>query len=193
MRKWAVIPTGNREEDYLSVIDWCKNHNIKTVTIATSTEAKEYSEGKVIFSNVLNISKWWNLGLEYIAEKEFYNDDDYLVAILNDDAVLPDNWIEEMEEAIESGVSGAGTPRGLGSQKIAGWAFALNGRHDMRLDEKLVWWYGDDDIQRQCEEESGFKLIHGLSIGNKYANSSYDFMREQIEKDEAYYNQKWGL
>lgn len=193
MKRYAVIPTGNRKEDYLSVIEWCRENNCTPVTIATTEEAYEYSVGKTINSLDMNISKWWNIGLEWIADKEFNSDKDYIVAILNDDAVLPDNWFDEMEDTIKTGVSGAGTPRGIGSEKIAGWAFALNGRHDMRFDKNLIWWYGDDDIQKQCESESGFTLIHGLNVGNKYANSSYSFMLDQIKKDEQYFYKKWGV
>lgn len=172
MKRYAIIPTGSREKDYLDVIEYCKKNNATTVTISTSDEADSYSVGKVIKNREINISKWWNLGLEYIAEKEFINDEEYIVAILNDDAVLPVHWFDKLEQPIKAGASGASGLRFGVSKQISGYAFVLNGHHDIRADESLVWYYGDDDIQRQCESEQGFTLVRRLAVGNKYARSS---------------------
>lgn len=192
MKRYAVIPTGSRKEDYLSVIDWCKRHNVTTVTISTSDEADEYSVGKKIKCRELNISKWWNLGLEYIAEKEFETNEEYVVAVLNDDVVLPENWFEMLEPMIKKGSSGASGLRFGIKRQISGYAFLLNGRHDIRADEALVWYWGDDGIQKYCESEGGFALVTGLKVGNKYARSSEVFMSEQIEKDRAYYMEHYS-
>lgn len=193
MRRWAVIPTGSRERDYLEVIEWCNKHNVTTVTISTSDEADKYSVGKVIKNRELNISKWWNLGLDYIADKEFDNQEQYAVAILNDDVILPDVWYDVMEYALNTGVSGASGQRFGTKELISGYAFVLQGRHDMRIDENLVWWWGDTDIEMQCRQESGFKIMHNLDVGNKYANSEVSRFSEQIEKDRVYFNDKWKL
>lgn len=192
MRRWAVIPTGYREDDYLEVVEWCKRHNVTTVTIATSEEAREYSQGKTIRSDVLNISTWWSLGLNCIRDKMFSNDEEYAVAILNDDAVLPNNWFELMEQELSKGFSGASGLRHRNSSAIAGFAFCLNGRHDITPDEELAWYFTDDAIQRRCEEEGGFKVLPTLRVGNKYARSSEAFMGEQIEKDRKRYYEKYG-
>ena len=192
MKRYAVIPTGNREADYLNVIAWCKAHHFTTVTIATSPEAYDYSVGKVIVNNQLNISRWWNIGLDYIAEKMFANDEEYIVAILNDDVILQDDWTEKLEPYIVQGNSGASGQRWGTKEKISGYAFLLNGRHDMRFDEKFVWYCGDDDMYQQCLTEGGFAIVKGLVVENKYARSSESLFSGQIEKDFTSYREKWS-
>lgn len=191
MRRWAVIPTSSREKDYLEVVEWCKNHDVTTVTISTSEEADKYSVGKVIKNRELNISKWWNLGLDYIAEQEFETEEEYTVAVLNDDAIMPDDWFEKLERYISDGFSGASGYRFGTRLQISGYAFLLNGRHDIRADEELVWWFGDDSVARRCEEEGGFAYVSGIEVGNKYANSTSEVFSEQIAKDRERYFEKY--
>jgi len=193
MKRYAIIPTGNRQQDYLNVYLQCKENNIIPVTIATSALAVAYSQGKVIRENEVNISKWWNLGLNWIAEKQFDSDEDYVVYILNDDIELPRGWFDTLQYEIIRGNSGASGERTGSPEKIAGYAFALNGKHDMRFDENLHWYYGDDDIQHQCESEGGFSIVKNLKVINKYARSSEKALLEQIEKDKEYYQEKYKL
>jgi len=189
MKRYAIIPTGNRPKEYLSVIESCKLAGVETITIATSKKAIAYSDGLCLYDDGLNISKWWNMGLEEIAGKE---NGDYLVAILNDDAILPSNWFDKMEKSISLGVSGASSPRSARGNKIAGYAFALSGKDNIRADENAVWWYTDDIIQRRCEMTNGFSLVYGLQVGNTYGNSSVERFQKQIDKDRLYYNEFYG-
>lgn len=184
---YAVIPTGNRPAEYKNVIDWCDKQGIHTITIATSSQAAAYAVGQTIsHTNDFNISKWWNLGLAaaYKANAEH-------VYVLNDDVILPDYWQALICEALDNGYSGASGERGKGL--ITGYAFGLHSKSRIYADERLVWWYGDDDIQRQCENAGGFAIIPGLPAENLYGNSSYITFKEQIERDAVYYHQKWAL
>lgn len=180
----AVIPTGNRPHEYQSVIDWCGANGIVPITIATSDEAQAYASGMVISDHTLNISKWWNLGIKAARSKGA----EYIL-ILNDDVVLPDEWLKLIIQALDAGHSGASGQRPVG--KISGYAFGLSAKDAILADEQLVWWYGDDDIQRQCELLGGFAVIPDLPVENKYANSSYYTFEQQILQDRAYYHQKW--
>lgn len=181
---YAVIPTGNRPQEYKSVYDWCIERGINTVTIATSDEAAIYATGIIIRDDTLNISKWWNLGLDvaYKLGAEY-------VLVLNDDVSLPDNWLPDIIKSLEVN-SGASADRGNGL--IQGYAFGLNSKDRILVDENLVWWCGDDDIQRQCELKSGFAIIPSPTVENYYANSSCERMKPQIDKDLVYYTNKWG-
>lgn len=184
---YAVIPTGNRPNEYKSVVDWCASKGITTVTIATSHEATGYATGIVVRDNTLNISRWWNLGIDiaYQAKAEH-------VFVLNDDIALPDDWALRIVEALDAGYSGASGERGTGHGLIQGYAFGLNGRQHIRADDKLVWWFGDDDIQKQCEQAGGFAIIPGMVVDNYYSNSSWVRFRQQIDMDRVYYTSKWG-
>jgi len=182
----AVIPTGSRASEYKSVIDWCTERNITPITIATSAAAEAYAEGLTISDDTLNISRWWNLGIDAARKQKA----EYIF-ILNDDVVLPDGWDERIVEALEGGYAGASGERGAGL--IQGYAFGLNAKTKVRADEGLVWWYGDDDLQRQCEQAGGFLTIPGLEPVNRYAFISSASRREQIAMDKVFYNNKWRI
>ena len=183
---YAVIPTGSRPSEYQSVYDWCIKNNIKPITVATSPAAIGYAKRQVLAGEGLNISRWWNVGLNYI----YSQGDAEIILVLNDDVTIPDSWLDQMIEAIQAGYTGASGERPIG--KIQGYAFALNAKQHVLADERLVWWYGDDDIQRQCEKLGGFAVVPGIDVPNKYANSSYSRFEAQIQLDRAYYEGKWA-
>lgn len=182
----AVIPTGSRPVDYENVYQWCLRNNVVPITIATSDAAAGYAKGLVIEDDTLNISRWWNLGIDAAYKKKAEH-----ILILNDDVVLPESWLELIVDALEGGYAGASGERGAGL--IQGYAFGLNGSLRLRADEKLVWWYGDDDLQRQCEQAGGFLTIPRLAPVNRYAFISSTSRQEQIALDKAYYNDKWRI
>lgn len=182
---YAIIPTGNRAAEYKNVYDFCIKNDITPVTIATSKIALDYSKGDVLATEKINISLWWNMGIKFAHEH-----DAEFILVLNDDVNIPDGWLENILTQLRAGASGASGERGEG--KISGFAFGLNGKDNVLADENLVWWYGDDDIQRQCEALSGFAIIPNLPVENYYANSSYSRFQQQIAKDRQYYEWKWG-
>jgi glycosyltransferase involved in cell wall biosynthesis len=183
---YAVIPTGSRPTEYQAVYDWCVRQGVQPITIATSEQAVGYASGTVLADDRLNISAWWNLGIDYAHAHKAEH-----IFVLNDDLILPDDWATRIVEALDAGYAGASGTRGDG--KITGYAFGLNGRLPIRCDEQLVWWYGDDDIQRQCERAGGFVCLPDLDVVDLYANSTQSRMQAQIDLDRAYYYSKWGL
>lgn len=189
MKIYAVIPTGSRPTEYKIVHDWCVNHGVIPITIATSPAALRYAERTVLAGEGLNISRWWNIGINYALEQR----DAEIILVLNDDITLPEGWLESAVEAIRAGYTGSSTDRGPGRNTISGYAFALDAKAKVRADENLVWWYGDDDIQRQCERKGGFGIFPAGEVTNKYANSSYNQFEQQIQQDRIYYETKWSL
>lgn len=185
---YAVIPTGNRPNEYKCVIEWCYEMGVVPITIATSEEATDYAEGIAFIDSSKNISRWWNLGLEYA-----YNNGTDVVLVLNDDVSLPETWLHSVTKAISSGCTGASGQRATDRryQKIAGYAFALNAKDRVYADENLVWYYGDDAIQRECEAKNGFKIIRDLYVDNKYGRTSERLFLKQIKLDEKYYKENY--
>ena len=185
--RFAVIPTGNRPDDYANVVKWCEDHDTTVITIATSQEAESYAKGEVIVSHDFNIQKWWNLGIDRATKLGATT-----IAILNDDAIMPDDWFDFIEPRLVDHSGASGLRFGTHA-KISGYAFALNANDGIRADERFVWWYGDDDIEQQCRNKRGFLIIPGFEVGNKYANSSAPMMRKQIRRDRWSYQNKWGI
>lgn len=186
MKRYAVIPTGNRPEEYGNLVAYLESNDVSVLTVATTPEALNYAVGEIIRCDVKNIQMWWNLGIE-----RAYELGASIVAILNDDAILPDGWFEDMESAVV-GHSGASGMRFGNQQKISGYAFVLNPADLIKADERFIWWYGDDDIQRQCEEKNGFAFVPNLEVGNVFANSSYSSMKYEIMADRKSFHRKWG-
>lgn len=185
--KYAVIPTGSRPTEYANVIEWCTKNSVIPITITTSDEARKYATGITIDDDGLNISKWWNLGLDLA-----YSKGADMVLVLNDDVVMPNNWLTPISKAIEQGASGASGERTSRNGKIAGFAFALNAKDGIRASEEFVWYHTDDFIQHACEEKHGFIIIKGLKVPNLYAFTSESMFLEQILKDRALYNAKYN-
>lgn len=185
---YAVIPTGSRPVEYQSVYDWCINKGVVPITIATSTQAIAYAKKVALAGEGLNISRWWNVGINYALKQG----DAEIILVLNDDVSLPEGWLESIVEAIRAGYTGASTDRAPGRNTIAGYAFGLDAKAKVRADEQLVWWYGDDDIQRQCEQLGGWGFIPNDGVGNKYGDSSYERFEHQIQLDRVYYEKKWA-
>lgn len=186
---YAVIPTGSRPEMYARVYQWCIDTGIVPITIATSAAAVGYGKRLTLVAEGMNISRWWNVGLKHAYAQK----DCDLVLVLNDDIVVPDGWLPAMIEAIQAGYTGASNDRALGRNTISGWAFALDPKQKVLADEQLVWWYGDDDIQRQCEALGGFGIVDSPSVDNELANSSYSKMEAQIAIDRETYARKWPV
>lgn len=185
---YAVIPTGSRPEMYQSIYQWCIDKGVVPVTIATSTQAIAYSKKPTLAGEGMNISRWWNIGIKYTLAQP----DAEIILVLNDDAVLPEGWLEAIVEAIRAGYTGASTDRAPGRNTISGYAFGLDAKAKVLADEKLVWWYGDDDIQRQCEQLGGFGIINVDGVQNLLANTLYEKMEGQIQLDRVYYERKWS-
>lgn len=181
----AIIPTGNRKEDYISIIDWCKERRIDTLTITTSKQSEEYAIDMKISDNSLNISKWWNIGLSY-AYSHYYK----TVLVLNDDVILTDFWLKKILKSLKGRSGASGARRGI---CIQGYAFALNAEDCILADEELAWWHTDDAIQKRCEEKNGFALVQGLRAINKYANSTASRFAEQIKKDRILFQERYVI
>lgn len=174
-KRFAVIPTGNRPEEYARVISWCRRNNTHPITIATTKFARSYAVGTVINdSGQLNISRWWNRGIEMAWD---YGAD--LVAVLNDDALPDDFWWDSIERNIgnNSGASGMNH-----NKAIMGWAFVLQDK-TIRCDESIKWYFTDDVVQIRCKNANGFKLIKNLEVKNTRARESEDSFVRQIERD----------
>lgn len=178
----AVIPTGNREREYKTVYEWCIRNHVTPITIATSDTSFEYAKGITLQSHELNISKWWNIGMDKADELGAET-----ILVLNDDVTLPNYWLQSILNELSKGYSGVSGERYRGSNKIAGFAFVLNAKDGIRANEELKWYHGDDHIQNDCNALNGFKIIPNLRVPNKYARSSEALFPEQIKKDTELY------
>jgi GT2 family glycosyltransferase len=207
---WAVIPSKERRTELFALITRLVNDDVNVVIVDTGYEPRlDFAESDRIhvvrFTERVNISFWWNVGLGYVAAKENFTGD-YVVAVLNDDVVVPKNFVQSLADAIKRHNVAAAFPDVYGVERdlvltaqhtfalrMSGFAFALDGKAGIMADERFVWWYGDNDIEWQARQKSGVVLVGGLKIQHLYPNSTtVGALAEQAGRDRGAFIEKWG-
>lgn len=151
MKRYAVIPTRDRPEDYARAVTAIRCQIDDLITVAH--HRARYALGNVIGydEEPPNISRMWNLGLDRAAE--LAGSEPHLVAILNDDAEVPWNWFGTVERAMaeEQTVLGSGRNSTYRTRRmICGYAFVLRGG-TLRPSENWEWWCSDDYLALAAE------------------------------------------
>ncbi len=149
-----------------------------------------------------NLSRAWNLGIDWAQEQA--TTDQWEVVIMNDDAEVPDGWVDAVrtnmrDQGAVAGCSGdhdvvlrSPGPVPL-SMRMQGWAFMLAGEKGLRIDEQFEWWFGDSDIDWQARLAGGMAMIRGFRTNNKFADG-YTVGHRQVQAaaDAERFNRKWG-
>ena len=153
---------------------------------------------------VPNISRWWNRGLNAIAglaqNKQL---DRWNVLVVNDDTIMAPGSVEVLTAGLRrhdgAQLAFPGSVEKLltqpGPDRITGWCFALRGEGGLRMDEELVWWASDNDLDWQARQRGGTVSVPGVDHQHLYPNG-YTVARpdltEQAGKDMARFVEKWG-
>ena len=133
-----------------------------------------------------NISQWWNEGLK-VAQDHLTlwgNDGEWDVAILNDDAIVPEGWFDHVSASMRAyGAAAAcsGMPRtqlliepgpiaGI-SNPLTGFAFMLAGEKGLRANEDLHWYFSDNYIDWESRKLGGTLMMTGWPVQHLHANA----------------------
>jgi hypothetical protein len=221
--RYAVIPSNGRDclKDCVDAI----MPQVDKVIIINTTQVAD-SDGRGFFdfpmrsdyldqfyapTGIINISTWWNLGLE-AAESHAYRKNRYKrwqadtwdVAIVNDDAIVPDGWFDAVVGGMRTFEATAGcsgnhtlvqrTPGPVPlDQRMFGPAFILAGQRRLKTDERFGWYCGDDDLDWRAREAGGMAMVSGFPVTHLYPNGQVTpEMQEQIARDMQYFVDKWG-
>lgn len=157
-----------------------------------------------------NISWWWNQGLDWIdrdckvrAANPWTKWD---VAVLNDDAIVPEGWFDAVTGTMRqmqcaAGCSGAYGMPVLHTQnqapplatRMQGFAFILAGELGLRADEQFIWYCGDDDLGRRAAVAGGMVMVPGFPVNHLHPNGQVnDVLAAAIPGDMQRYVDKWG-
>lgn len=158
-----------------------------------------------------NISRWWNHGLNKAAAlARSRSHDEWNVAIINDDAIVAPGWVETLSTAMRSTTAVLAYPDQCGGQqhilhtvagpvdlrqRITGFVFMLRGEAGLELDESMVWWYGDDDLDWTARGKGGSLLVPGIPVQHLHPNESTNARPElaaQAGRDRETFIAKWG-
>lgn len=156
-----------------------------------------------------NISQWWNEGLK-IAQDHFthwYGSGEWDVAILNDDAIVPEGWFDAVSTAMrEYGAAAACSGSTIGtrfftepgpipgiSNPLTGFAFILAGEKGLRANEDLHWYCGDNDLDWRSRQAGGTLMMSGFPVRHLYPNGQMTpEMHAQTGRDMQTFVDIWG-
>lgn len=212
MMKWAVIPSCCRPTELGQLVEALIADDVRPVVVDTGYSPpwkSQHSRVSVLRDDVPdpNVSRWWNIGLDYIAIMMDSLASEYVVGMFNDDVVIPERFVSRLAEAMfEHDVdiayadqAGQGTqrydwdhPPGL-YRRMSGYAYVLRGSSGIRGDETIKWWYGDDDVEWQARRGRGTLCVGGVTVHHLYPSSTtVGVLAEQAGRDQVTFLNKWG-
>lgn len=220
--RYAVIPTHDRPGDLQECIDAIGPQVDYVIVIDNAS----YPPADPVFTKSTlglivrdptqppNLSALWNIGIAMANHLEGTNlddgveVDDFWIAILNDDVIVPPGWMDQMvRELADMPASAACTDPHSSSggarlyegpltsvmERMVGWAFVLDGADGIMADERLKWWYGDTAIDVMARQKYGTVIVPGPAVLNRYANqSTTGLLAEQAGKDRATFESIYG-
>lgn len=153
----------------------------------------------------VNLSQLWNLGLDWCQEDATRQGfEEWDVAILNDDTLLPAGWFTTVQTAMRAAGAAAacsGPAAALWKEpgpvplhlRMTGWAFVLRGEYTLRADEQFHWWFGDSDLDYRSRQAGGMLMVPIGYVDNRYPNGYTNGDRQvRSHEDARLFAQQWG-
>jgi len=216
--RYAIIPSNGRECLKLCLEAILPQVDLVFVVATDVVDLLEGGKVKVLsaIGDPQNISSWWNYGLD---QAEMWasvhrpgpripvsGDPKFDVAVLNDDAIVPEGWFDAVsgtmrQMGVAAGCSGAHGMPVLHTQnqapplatRMQGFAFILAGELGLRADEQFIWYCGDDDLGRQAAMAGGMVMVPGFHVNHLYPNGQVsDKLMSAIPGDMQRYVDKYG-
>src|SRR5690349_13846488 len=158
-----------------------------------------------------NLAMWWNIGMN-MADRYFRLDKNqpYDLAILCDDAIVPEGWFDAVTQAMREANAAAGSSSPWGHpfgtiykdrpdnhimHRMCSWAFIVDGTTRVRADESMHWWWFDSDLDFRLRQSGGTVLIGTHPVANAQPNHYTNVkpeLGEQAGRDRATFAAKWG-
>lgn len=168
-------------------------------------------------SSELNISKWWDAGLNHIAK--FYDDgEQWDVLLIETDARMRIEGVATLRRIMrETDTVMAGgdwrnvlspdspphvrrdntawvpDPEHPDAGRIPGIACVVAGEAGIRHDHEFRWWLADDDFEWQHRVGGGTVLVPGVEVWHTGTQGPLTGLRLQYwEEDQHKFYEKWG-
>lgn len=211
MTTWLLTPChAPRLDDLRESLEYLGHPANRTVVVTTMPEPihSEALRATVLLSPEpgINISRWFNLGLDWIAKREA---GPYEVLCMGSDVRITHETVEALVREMRDrdlAMTGADwydvatapveirrepTP-GSVYRRIPGVAMLAAGELGLRFDEQFRWWYADDDFEWQHRVNGGTGLVRGQTLqhgaGTPLDSSRVRYAAEDLVKFLA----KWG-
>jgi hypothetical protein len=200
-KRYAVIPSNGRECLY-QCVEAIEEQVDQVIVVDTSIKSPHiymnHPKIRVLgVSGRINISRWWNIGLNYaegLAEEATAETWD--VAILNDDAIVPYGWFKEVSDMMSYRGSAAGCSGGHNitwdspspvplDMRMQGFAFIVAGQFGLRANEDLRWYFTDDYIDWESRKLGGMTMVKGYPVDHLHPNGQVTSEIQEIIAHDA--------
>ncbi|MDJ1137910.1 glycosyltransferase family 2 protein [Streptomyces iconiensis] len=208
---WAVIPSDGRP--YLADCLSSLSGQVDGIVVVANGPLRESGvPGTVTVEDTgtdRNISRWWNLGLAAVEhEAQRVRAPRWNALVVNDDIIAPPNLAISLAAALRSTGAALAYPSQHDNEarlhteaapvplehRITGYAWMLRGETQLRADETLVWWYGDDDLDWRARTAGGAALVPGCAVEHRAPNgytTAFPELAGQAGRDRATFITKW--
>lgn len=205
---WAVVPSNGRA--YLQECLGALLPQVDGIVVVNNGGSGFLGGGRVEVvpdsGSDMNISRWWNAGIDTIAGMGL---GEWNTIIVNDDVVVPTGLVAALSGSLRSTTAAVAYPNQHDCHRVmwtepgpvnlfwrlTGYCFMLRGELGLRLDESLVWWYGDDDLDWTARTRGGSLLVPGCPVEHRAPNGTMNERPElhvQAGRDRETFVQKWG-
>jgi hypothetical protein len=207
---YALVPTNGRpcfKDCLVSLQDQVAD--VLVVEGGPEAQLMNWTDLPIIREPELNISKWWNLGLKLIESwARGSNLKRWNVVIVNDDVVLPKQWVFMVSHAMRRHGVAAACSGGYGvtptvhkepgpvplQTRMQGFAFILAGEKGVRANEQLKWYFSDDHVDWMARKAGGMVQIPGYHVRHLYPNGQMTpELHAQTAEDAAAFHAYWGM
>jgi len=135
-----------------------------------------------------NLSNLWNRGFQYFERYRKWNypdegrpDPGLDIAMLCDDAIVPEGWFAAVTEGMRLTDAAAGCSNPWGNShppfvktapdaditnRMTGWAWVLDHDRGLQADERLRWWWCDTQFDWAARRAGGMVMVGGYPVPN---------------------------
>lgn len=213
---WVVIPAHRQALGHLQENLKLLGPELASRTVVVTNGQHPITEHEVDVAQVIqagmdiNISRWWNLGLDWIEEQE--DGHPHHVLILNADARIKPEGVARLSYALDTnpGYVMAGPKAGVGIERetrpgplgvhvrVPGWCFMLNMQAidsdtggPFRIDERFLYWCGDDDVEWRARAAGGTLRVGRIECAHLGDGVPRGDLARLAREDLARFEEKW--
>jgi glycosyltransferase involved in cell wall biosynthesis len=228
----AIIPTYNRPDVLLRCVNAIGPQVDILYIINNGEELPDETFDQFNVNVVVNRSKvsppnlslFWNQGLNFIqgyvtsqpsedmyawlgvpVESRGLPATEWDVAILNDDAIVPEGWFDAVSEAMRNtqGAAGCSGPVSVVHRdpgpvplhtRLFGPAYIVAGELGLRGNEDIKWWYTDDWMDWESRKLGGTVMVTGFQVQHLHPNGNMTpELQVQAAKDGEKFREIYGM
>lgn len=213
MTTWLLTPCHRPRladlRDSLAHLGHPADRTVVTTTLPEPVLIADIDAAQVLVNTEpgINISCWWNRGLDWIARRQA---GPYNVLLMESDVRITSGTLAELTHVLRThdvAMAGADWLHALqpgqveirhdlepaaAAHRIPGICMLVRGELGLRFDEEFRWWYADDDFEWQHRKTGGTALVGGTSLHHPAGHQLDGERAVYAVEDHAKFVAKWG-